>query len=77
VACQGVGGFLQFWDVAESKKQRTVQLRDPDAKKDSAYFYNFHVSPDGKHASALERVFSGAGSATRLACWDIATARPK
>jgi WD40 repeat protein len=75
VASQGMG-FLQFWDVATGQERRTVQLRDPAApNNDSAYFYQLHVSPDGRHVSTLERVF-GQGRSTRLALWETATGKP-
>src|SRR5262245_54512286 len=39
VASQGMG-FLQFWDVASGKEQRTAKLDDPGhPNKDSVYFY--------------------------------------
>ncbi len=76
VACQGVGGLLQFWDVATATEQRVVQLRDPDAKKDdNAYFYNLHVSPDCKHVATLEQVFAPGGISTRLGFWDTSTGK--
>ena len=75
VASQGMG-FLQFYDVTTGKERRSVQLRDPAAaKNDSAYFYQLHVSPDGKHVSTLERVFDP-GEFTRLAFWETATGKP-
>jgi WD40 repeat protein len=67
VACQN-NGFLQFWDAASGKEQRTVQLDDPARE-----FYQFHVSPGGQHVSTL-RVFEGDGS-SRLALWEIATGK--
>jgi WD40 repeat protein len=76
VACQGMG-FLQFWDTATGKVRRTVQLRMPGTEKDNGpYFFDLHVSPDGKHASALQRVFGPTGSLTHLALWDTANGKP-
>ena len=56
VACQGTGGFVQFWDLANVKQQRIVQLRDPNAtKNDGRFLFDFCVSPDGKtvHARSI------------------------
>jgi RNA polymerase sigma factor (sigma-70 family) len=79
-------GLLQFWDVATGKEQRTVQLHDPDRKYHPAlgslnvYFYQLHLSPDGKHVSSLERMFDRAGGrvgeSTRLVLWEVATRKP-
>jgi WD40 repeat protein len=68
-------GFLQFWDVASGKEQRTVQLHDPSRSKQGfVYFFQLHVSPDGKHVSTLERLVNQ-GDSTRLASWDAATGK--
>lgn len=75
VACQGMG-FIQFWDVATGKERRTTQLHEPNAAKDEGgYFYQLHVSPDGNHVSALERIL-GRGEFTRLALWETVTGKP-
>lgn len=72
-ACQTTG-LLQFWDVATGKERRVVQLRDPAAPNDNPpYFHALHVSPDGKHVSALERVV---GAVMQLTLWETATGKP-
>ena len=68
-------GFLHFWDVATGKVQRTVRLTDPTRpNKDWIYFFQLHVSPDGKRVSTLEQFFEGKET-TRLALWDTATGK--
>src|SRR5262249_53028310 len=48
-------GFLQLWEVATGKEQRTVQLTDPTRLvKDWIYFTHLNVSPDGKRVATLE-----------------------
>jgi WD40 repeat protein len=74
VACQ-YKGFLQFWDAASGNEQRTVQLHDPGWRNpDFVYFFQLHVSLDGKHISTLERVIIPK-KATRLAHWDMETGK--
>jgi WD40 repeat protein len=75
VACQGMG-FLQFWDVATLKEQRTLQLHDPASQRppEEAYYYHLRVSPDTRQVTALERVLAQR-ELTRLALWDTATGK--
>ncbi len=74
VACQ-FKGFLEFWDAASGKEQRTVQLQDPGWRNtDFVYFFQLHLSPDGKHLSTLERVIIPK-EASRLAYWDMETGK--
>jgi WD40 repeat protein len=68
-------GFLQFWDVADGKELRTVQLDDPaHPNKNQVDFSQLQVSPDGKRVATLERMF-GRGESTRLGLWEIATGK--
>lgn len=74
IACQ-YKGFLQIWDVASGKELRTLQLHDPSRRNsDHISFYELHVSADGKHVSSLEQFFAQ-GESTRLAYWDLETAK--
>jgi WD40 repeat protein len=75
VACQ-YKGLLHFWDASTGRERRTVQLDDPaHPDKDFVYFYQFHVSPDLRHASTLERIFGQGREATRLVYWDAAVGK--
>jgi WD40 repeat protein len=69
-------GFLQFWDVATGREQRTLQLQDPTQARgsNSAYFFHLHLSADARHVATLERLFA-AGESTRLALWETATGK--
>lgn len=70
-------GFLQWWEAATGKEQRTLQLIDPDRRsaiKDWIYFYQLCVSPDGKRLSTLEQLVAGKET-TRLALWDTASGK--
>jgi WD40 repeat protein len=73
-ACQ-YKGILLLWDVATGKERRTVQLRDPaKPNPEFIFFYQFHLSPDGKRVSTLERVLGHQGEeGTRLAYWNTDT----
>jgi RNA polymerase sigma factor (sigma-70 family) len=68
-------GFLQWWDVATGKVQRTLQLTDPGRpNKDWIYFYQVQASRDGKRVMSLEQYFDGKET-TRLASWDAETGK--
>jgi WD40 repeat protein len=74
VACQH-DGFIQFWDLATGKEQRTAQLRDPShPNRGYAYFYRLFVSPDTQYVATLERIDRPTLS-TRLAFWERATGK--
>jgi RNA polymerase sigma factor (sigma-70 family) len=69
-------GFVQFWDVASGVERRTVQLNDPaDPNRESLYFTQLHVSPDGKTVATIDGPYR-AENDTRLAYWDAATGKP-
>jgi WD40 repeat protein len=67
-------GLLRFWDAATGKEERTLQLHDPDhPNKNYVYFYQLHLSSDGKRVSTLERIMRP--EATRLALWEATTGK--
>jgi len=58
ISAQGMG-FIQFWATSTGKEQRTLQLHDPDKRNQKhLYFYQLHVSADGKHIVTLDRVLA-------------------
>lgn len=66
-------GFIQSWDVATGQERQSVQLHDPNRHdRELAWFYQLHVSSDGKHVSTIER---GQGDSTRFALWEMATGK--
>jgi len=68
-------GCIQAWETASGKDQRTVQLNDPSQENPHlTYFFQLHVSLDGKRASTLERILAQ-GEPTRLAYWDMETGK--
>jgi WD40 repeat protein len=71
VTCQH-DGFLQFWDAATGKEQRSARLCD--SNKGPAYFYRLCVSPDTQYVATLERMMRPSES-SRLAYWEIATGK--
>jgi RNA polymerase sigma factor (sigma-70 family) len=69
-------GFLQSWDVATGREQRTIQLQDPArANPDFTYFFHLYLSPDARRVSTLEQIFGPGGQFTRLALWEAATGK--
>jgi WD40 repeat protein len=69
-------GFLQFWDVATGREQRTAQLLDPGrANPEFTYFFHLYLSPDASRVSTLEQMFGAGGQSTRLALWDAASGK--
>jgi RNA polymerase sigma factor (sigma-70 family) len=71
-------GFLQFWDVATGKEKRTLQLDlSSHPNREYVYFYQMHVSRDGKHVATLERMFvrGRRDEVTRLGLWDAGTGK--
>jgi WD40 repeat protein len=72
-ACQ-YKGFIQTWDAATGAERKVQQLNDldhPNRRRGfEPYFYNFHLAPDGKSASTLERILSREEQ-SRLLLWDL------
>lgn len=72
-ACH-LNGFVQSWDVATGKDRASLRLLDPDAAKNGrSFFYEFHLSTDGKTISTRDWFSAGGQSFTRLALWDATT----
>ncbi len=72
-ACQ-YGGIIQTWAAATGVERKLHKLNDPDHPHrrwgSEPYFYNLHLSADGKTASTLERIM-GKEEHTRLVLWDL------
>jgi hypothetical protein len=73
-ACQDEG-FVQVWAVATGKVLGHIQLEAPSRPSRPLSFHQLHVSPDGKHVSATDRIASGNGGVTRLGYWDLTTGK--
>ncbi|MDB5310797.1 MAG: hypothetical protein JWO38_4999 [Gemmataceae bacterium] len=66
-------GFVQWWDPVTGKESRSVQLAAPVPNVPKLdYLFRVRVSPDGKAAAALARVWGGPET-TGFAVWDIAS----